>query len=412
MSLPQSKLLGALRSGVLSTGKLRTPCSEGTGSKLKALTKSSLCLPPQEIVRSSLTSSHLAGRKRKRGKGSKSEKVSSETKPSRYDALMRTIRPERLLRVKRIKQKTLLTYADHVEDFLKWCSTHERSYKTLRQADVSMATYFNMLFDDGSAQNTASYTLFGWITLRVVPNGPERDLLPLSLAALTAWRSSSPSKSRVGVPPQVIYCFAQYCISQDHVDAAAAVLLQYDLYVRPSEILGVRGVDIVPPVSTLTSFWGVIFGNSDFGEPTKSGAYDDVVLADPTHRTYACTVLKHIYKKCKQSPKCIFPRLTLSVYEGLFRDFSKLHKLAPQVFSPHVIRHSGPSFDVMHSHRDIAAIQSRGRWASAASVARYKKPGRLLLQASQLPPALKYYNSKTLNTALTSILSHPCALHQ
>ena len=48
---------------------------------------------------------------------------------------------------------------------------------------MSMATYFSLLFDDGVSMTVASYTLFGWITLKTVPACPERDLLPLSRAA-------------------------------------------------------------------------------------------------------------------------------------------------------------------------------------------------------------------------------------
>ena len=107
--------------------------------------------------------------------------------------------------------------------------------------------------------------------------GPERDQLPLSRAALTAWRGSTPSKARLGVPPQVIFSFALYCCQVQRFDAAAAVLLQFDLYARPSEILSVHGVDIIPPVAGLTPHWGVLFGNSDFSIPTKTGTYDDVV---------------------------------------------------------------------------------------------------------------------------------------
>lgn len=69
---------------------------------------------------------------------------------------------------------------------------------------MSMATYFSLLFDDGVSMTVASYTLFGWITLKTVPACPERDLLPLSRAALTAWRGARIARGRVGVPPQVM----------------------------------------------------------------------------------------------------------------------------------------------------------------------------------------------------------------
>ena len=282
-----------------------------------------------------------------------------------------------------------------------------------RQADIAMATYFNLLFEDGASQNVASYTLFGWIALGCAPMmGPERDQLPLSRAALTAWRGSTPSKARVGVPPQVIFSFALYCCQVQRFDAAAAVLLQFDLYARPSEILSVHGVDIIPPVAGLTPHWGVLFGNSDFSIPTKTGTYDDVVLADSKHRTFATQILRHISKMAKQTDNLIFPELNLATYEQLFRDFSKVHHLKAAIFTPHVIRHSGPSFDVMHQHRDFATVQFRGRWASFISVSRYKKPVRLLLHASQLPACFQKLQPEILQLALSQVLSHKWASSQ
>ena len=133
-----------------------------------------------------------------------------------------------------------------------------------------------------------------------------------------------------------------------------------------------HGVDIIPPVAGLAPHWGVLFGNTDFSVPTKTGTYDDVVLADSKHRPLVPKILQQISKMVKQSDNLMFPELTLSGYEQLFRDFSKHHRLKAAIFTPHVIRHSGPSFDVMHGHRDLSTMQARGRWASFSPVSRYK----------------------------------------
>lgn len=77
-----------------------------------------------------------------------------------------------------------------------------------RAVDKTTAHYFDFLFGHGDSYSGGSYTLFGWIALRVIPTGPERELLPLARAALAAWRSAKPGHARVGVPPQVVYSFA------------------------------------------------------------------------------------------------------------------------------------------------------------------------------------------------------------
>ena len=86
-------------------------------------------------------------------------------------------------------------------------------------------------------------------------------MFPLSRAALAAWRGSRAGGSRVGMVPQVIFHFAAFCIHNKATDAAAAaVLLQYDLYTRPSEILNLRGRDIIPSVHAFNSPWGILLG--------------------------------------------------------------------------------------------------------------------------------------------------------
>ena len=343
----------------------------------------------------------LAAKKRKRECGGSKD----EAENSKYLCILAHVKPERMLRVKRIKPKTLVAYANFVEQFLEWCKVSKRRNVCGQNADKHMAIYFNALFDDGEPMNTASYTLFGWIALRVIPHSPERDLMPLSRAALTAWRGACTSKMRVGLPPQVIYRFAAFCVSLNEHWAAAAVLLQYDLYARPSEILSVKGRDLVPPVPSMCLHWGVIFGNADHDEVTKAGSSDDVVLANSPHRGYAQKILQRFGKLFLHQDLPLF-RGTLAQYESLFRKFSKQYKLKKSIFTPHCIRHSGPSFDAIHNHRTLAEIQSRGRWACQASVNRYKKPGRLLLEASKLPSALTDVKISVLHDTLSSVLSH------
>ena len=139
------------------------------------------------------------------------------------------------------------------------------------------------------------------------------------------------------------------------------------------------------------------------------GAQDDVVLADSPHRPWCRFILKHLGKYLVDSDSKIF-QLTLAQYEQLFRDFSKQSGLKPGLFTPHVLRHSGPSFDLINKYCDIDTIQSRGRRASAQSAARYSKPGRLLMTAAKLPVKFRAYTEVPLHSAPQQILSFSWAL--
>ena len=325
-------------------------------------------------------------------------------------AIRQSIRPERRLRVSKVSDVTLLRYHSHVLDFLHWVNLRKRKLvSTERQVDIAMSTYFNEQFEDDRSFSLGSYTLYGWIALKMVPTVPERDLLPLSRAALAAWKSQRPGNTRVGVPPQVIFAFAKFCVQRGCIHAAVAALLQYDLYARPSEILQISSLDLVFPVRGMSGHWGVIFGNSDRGERTKTGAIDDIVLADSMHRSWCNKLLQHVGTRARHHSCHIF-NITLGQYEGWFRRFCLHFQLEAGAFSPHTVRHSGPSFDAIHRHRTLPEIQQRGRWESASSVARYKKPGRLLLQASRLPVALREYDANVLQSALSTIMSQSWVL--
>ncbi|CAK0855124.1 unnamed protein product, partial [Prorocentrum cordatum] len=67
-----------------------------------------------------------------------------------------------------------------------------------------------------------------------------------------------------------------------HVDAAVALAIQLDAYLRPSEICELRWCSVVRP-SALSSRlvrarWVVVIGNSDLGETAKTGESDDTVV--------------------------------------------------------------------------------------------------------------------------------------
>ena len=321
----------------------------------------------------------------------------------RYEALVRSVPKERQLRVRRVSKPTLFKYHEHCIAFIDWCRRKHRSFSSHKAADKSMSIYFLELFDDGASFNVASYSLFGWITLKLIPHGAERDMMPLTRSALTAWKGSRIAKSRVGVPPEVIFRFAAFCTSRDLVEVGLIALLQYDLYARPSEVLSLRTRDLIQPVHSLCSKWGVIFGNSEYGERTKVGATDDAVFADSPHRAWCEKLLKKIHKQCSGRDEPVF-LTSLASYEDACRKFSTAYKLPSGIFTPHVLRHSGPSFDVIHQHRSLQQIQVRGRWASLTSVNRYRKPGRLLIQSSRFP-AVFQAKSSCLDAALTTILS-------
>lgn len=192
MMSSSSKQLGALRSGALLTGKLKPPRLNVDSSKWKPLTKSIVHLSSTKVaVKSSLISLPSATAKKRRGKVSvkRKEKEGSD-KNHKYKTLLMSVKPERRLRVRRIRPQTLIQYSDHVHEYIlgvnnvvKVCRHNDRS-----PLPWPLTLTFRLKMVPARMLPHTVYTLFGWIALKCVPVGPERDQLPLSRAALTAWR--------------------------------------------------------------------------------------------------------------------------------------------------------------------------------------------------------------------------------
>ena len=154
--------------------------------------------------------------------------------------------------------------------------------------------------------------------------------------ALKGWSSRSPQASRTGADPLIWYLLG-LTISEVCPPAAAAMLLQLDTYARPTEILQLCGRDIIKPASRHCKFWGVIFGNSEVGDVTKTGTQDDTVLLDSSDGGYVGKVLQAVFSRARSQDDPLFPSLTLAKYEQLFRDAKCKLKLGQFGLTPHML---------------------------------------------------------------------------
>lgn len=275
--------------------------------------------------------------------------------------------------------------------------------KKLSKVDVYMGTYFSDLCEQGEPYNKASYTLFGYILLVADESSPEKLLLPRARQALKGWSSQYPQSSRTGADPQIWFLLAEQ-IAGFAPEAAAALLLQLDSYARPSEIVNLKRVDVIKPVSRVCSFWGLIFGNSCAGDRTKAGLQDDTVLLNSLDRDYAASVLSWVLKSSSENR--LFPSLTLSAYEEAFRKARKQVGLAQFLLTPHCVRHSGPSIDFLRRSRTAEEIMARGRWNTLKSIQRYQKPGQMLSRMAKIPDEIWQTAEGSLDRALSKLKKH------
>eukprot|EP00435_Cladocopium_sp_Y103_P017187 s872_g4.t1 len=336
------------------------------------------------------------------GKSNRRKLTGSATSAS---SIRSSLPKHRQLKALRVQDVTLVKYKSCVEQFLATCAKRRWSLRNVQLADKHMSEYFAELCEEGCTYNLASYTLFGYLMLQTDEPTADKNLFPQARAALKGWSSRFPQCSRSGADPLIWFLLANH-IADHNPMAAAALLIQLDSYARPSEILHVKKRDVITPTSKTCKYWGIIFGNSEFGELTKTKQQDDTVLLDSLDRTYAPKVLQMVFKKCRQRNQLIFGSISLREYENLFKQARKDAVLAQFDFTPHCVRHSGPSCDFLQRARTATEIQTRGRWGTQKAILRYQKPGQMLARMRKIPQDVWDKAEKALPLVMQKLQRH------
>eukprot|EP00438_Fugacium_kawagutii_P016544 Skav227305 [mRNA] locus=scaffold2645:304397:305724:- [translate_table: standard] len=231
---------------------------------------------------------------------------------------------------------------------------------------------------DGAHMWEGSYTVFGYQFL--FNRGSDKEFLPCSKKSLKAWKKRQPSKMRLPVPEEVIFALGTVMLEQGHLMSACAMALQYQTYLRPSEVITLQHHQLCPPVRQSVNVydqWAVVLFPQSLETKSKTGENNESIIIENLHHPWISAMLSLLHHGPRRSP--LFKGLTLSLYERHFEKAMKQLAL-PLTVTPHVIRHSGPSNDFYHRRKTLKQIQRQGRWAAVASVRRYEK-GALLMQS-------------------------------
>ena len=196
----------------------------------------------------------------------------------------------------------------------------------------------------------------------------------------------------------------------DGVAAARASVLMQDGYFRPSEVLNNRRADVAdvskrgPIAVTVTP--AQPRDVSERGRPmppAKTGKYDDTVLLhDAVSLAAGRTKMRKLMDTLladagSPGSSKLFPGLTLAKFERLFASAADAAGLGELRLTPHMLRHGGPSEDVLGRHRTLPEVQERGRWEAKASVKNYAKGGRVLRQLRKLSDAQRRRGAQLLH---------------
>lgn len=132
----------------------------------------------------------------------------------------------------------------YYRNFKVFCKENKFKNSKRDQIDAILADYFDVLFLENRSAAEGEKTLasieFYMHSLR--------GKLVRSRKALRGWRKLKPPKSRLPLPKPVTWAIAMRLLFKEEKEMALAVLLAFDVYLRPGETSELRVHNLVKPV--------------------------------------------------------------------------------------------------------------------------------------------------------------------
>ena len=108
------------------------------------------------------------------------------------------------------------------------------------------------------------------------------------------WRQLTPERTRRALPAPVWEDIAAQLTRLNQPHMAAFILILLVTYIRPSEFLALRKVDLAPPVVPLAPCSSVVIAASETGVSTKTLVRDRSVLHGPTLASWVNKLLPQL----------------------------------------------------------------------------------------------------------------------
>ena len=293
-------------------------------------------------------------------------------------------------------ERTRLAYVSAYRNFTQWAFKQSLSIITEDLLDVALERYLDSLYFQGKGIYTGRIVVYAASFCRQL-NTRHARTLHRSKAALVGWKRATPSYSRDPMPFEAaaLLAFSMAKRGAQGLAAASALITSFDGYLRPSEVLAVRPIDVHQPNNqrhlAAVTIAPALPDDGSAPVTTKAGEQDDtVVFGDAASRDakrhFVAALLRRRADAAKNKFAPIF-NLLLSDYERLIADALISCRLSGLNLVPHCARHGGASTDFHNRSRTLSEIQKRGRWKARASVLRYEKDGRLVRQLSRMTAA-------------------------
>ena len=150
------------------------------------------------------------------------------------------------------------------------------------------------------------------------------------------------------------------------------MVIAFGNYYRPSECMSLRKKDVIPPVAGISRQWSFLSFPSETGEVSKTGETDVSIVWDNKPLQWMTEAFASMTRGEPTS------KLWPFTYDAAVKAFSKAGAELEMAWAvPYMMRHAGPSWDMLTRARPLQEIQKRGQWKATSSLARYEKLARV-----------------------------------
>ena len=152
------------------------------------------------------------------------------------------------LRASAVKAATLRRYIGALGFFRRWALAQGRPWRhTHLSRDQAMDDYLDHFYADGHPVTVGRIVVYA---SQLLERGCcANDFLPAAKMAWRGWAKRCPSRMRLPVPEEIILWLALHALDAfNDPFLSAAIVLQLDGTLRPSEIFEMHDAQVCPPV--------------------------------------------------------------------------------------------------------------------------------------------------------------------
>ena len=294
-----------------------------------------------------------------------------------------------LLELNKVRRaSTQERYHNVLQIFYQWCQHY---FPITRDWDALLTAYLNELHAQEENVSAGEY-VYAAFKHKHPQFGKYGSLsLPRATQALEGYRNLTPAKMRLPTPRVAFMAIVGAMLVKHLVTMVIALLLQWDLLLRPGELITLTPQQLIPPAEGADmQHWGVILAPSESsGDPTKTNLYDEGLSLSP--KVGFLTEAIQQLRRRRASCQVLFPFTCAQL-------LAEFKAAALQVGVSHLgatlygNRHGGAS-DLRLQGASLADIKKRGRWTTDSSLRRYEKATLAQQQFHKVPPPTRLYGA-------------------